>query len=77
MAPLSDELAGVILPHDHFGSHLDHNRKTIDEAVELANFRFAGETLAEIWNDGELLSTLTRPSQSYYQTQCILVVLNG
>lgn len=23
MAPLSRDLAGLVLPHDHFGSHLD------------------------------------------------------
>lgn len=30
MAPLSKELAGVILPHDHFGSHFDSQNRTID-----------------------------------------------
>ena len=30
---MSKELSGVILPHDHFGTHLDHNNKTIDEEL--------------------------------------------
>ena len=35
---LSKELSGVILPHDHFGTHLDYNNKTIEEELELQNF---------------------------------------
>ncbi|CAH2021635.1 unnamed protein product [Acanthoscelides obtectus] len=31
MAPLSRELANLILPHDHFGSHLDERGVRIDE----------------------------------------------
>ena len=50
MAPLSRELSGVILPHEHYGSHLDSQGRTINEDLEKTNFRFAGETLAEIWS---------------------------
>ena len=50
MSNLSKELSGVILPHDHFGTHLDHNNKTIDEELELQNFEYAGEILAELWS---------------------------
>ncbi|XP_036340341.1 protein dachsous-like, partial [Rhagoletis pomonella] len=50
MAPLSRELAGVILPHDSFGNHLDGNGKTVDPILEKINFRKAGEVLAEIWS---------------------------
>jgi hypothetical protein len=50
MAPLSRELAGLILPHDHYGSHLDKDCKTIDEQLEAANFAFAGKALAEVWS---------------------------
>lgn len=49
MAPLSRELSGVILPHDHFGSHLDSQCRTMDEKVEKKYFRYAGEVLANIW----------------------------
>ena len=50
MSNLNKELSGVILPHDHFGTHLDHNNKTIDEELELQNFKYAGEILAELWS---------------------------
>lgn len=50
MAPLSRELAGLVLPHDHFGSHLDASGKTTDCEREKQNFAKAGTTLAEIWS---------------------------
>lgn len=34
MAPLSRQLAGLIVPHDHFGMHLDNRGKTVDEDLE-------------------------------------------
>eukprot|EP00794_Sanderia_malayensis_P004092 gene4092-4646_t len=46
----SKELSGVILPHDHFGTQLDNNNKTIDEELELRNFEYAAEILAELWS---------------------------
>ncbi|GBP50086.1 hypothetical protein EVAR_17347_1 [Eumeta japonica] len=51
MAPLSKRLAGVILPHEHFGSHLDDKGMTTDDDLEKRNFQHAGETLAEVWRD--------------------------
>ena len=48
MSNLSKDLSGVILPHDHFGTSVDHNNKTIDE--ELENFEYASEILAEFWS---------------------------
>ncbi len=54
MAPLSRELSGLILPHDHFGSHLDPAGKTIDEELEKQNFGFAGQVLSEIWSAMEI-----------------------
>jgi len=50
MAPLSRELAGLILPHEHYGSHLDADGKTVDVELETANFAFAGRTLSEVWS---------------------------
>lgn len=50
MAPLSRELAGLILPHDHFGSHLNSSGEVINKQLELQNFQFAGETLAAVWS---------------------------
>jgi hypothetical protein len=49
MAPLSRELAGLILPHEHFGSHLDGKGQTVNDDLEKSNFAFAGKTLAEVW----------------------------
>jgi hypothetical protein len=50
MAPLSHDLAGLILPHDHFGSHLNDSGSTINVDLEKLNFRKAGQILAETWN---------------------------
>jgi hypothetical protein len=50
MAPLSHDLAGLILPHDHFGSHLNDSGTTINVDLEKLNFRKAGQILAETWN---------------------------
>lgn len=50
MAPLSRQLSGVVLPHDHFGTHLDSSGKTIDIDLELQNFKHAGECLADIFS---------------------------
>ena len=49
MAPLSHDLAGVVLPHDTFGSHNNKN-ETVDKELEMKNFAKAGEVLAEIWS---------------------------
>ena len=51
MAPLSKELAGLILPHDNFSSHLDSQVRTVDADLERQNFGHAGEVLAEVWSD--------------------------
>ncbi|CAF3564062.1 unnamed protein product [Rotaria sp. Silwood1] len=50
MAPLSHDLAGLILPHDYFGSHLNALGVTINIDLEKLNFRKAGQILAETWN---------------------------
>ena len=50
MCPLSNALTGVVLPADSYGSHLQ-NGKTIDEDLEVKNFKAAGEALASIWNE--------------------------
>lgn len=51
MAPLSRFLAGIILPYETFGSHLNSQGLTIDTDREKSNFKKAGETLAEVWNE--------------------------
>jgi hypothetical protein len=50
MAPLSHDLAGLILPHAHFGSHLNSQGETIDDELEKRNFAHAGKILAEVWS---------------------------
>lgn len=51
MAPLSRELSGLILPHDHFGSHLDDSNESTNDGLELKNFEYAGNVLCEVWNN--------------------------
>ena len=59
MAPLSHDLAGLILPHDHYGSHLNKSLKCVDSELEKLNFEKAGTVLAEVWSqtviDNELV----------------------
>lgn len=50
MAPLNQKLVGLILPHNHFDSHLDDKGYTVNDGPEKYNFEFAGEVLLEIWN---------------------------
>ena len=50
MAPLSHDLAGLILPHDYYGSHLNDWSVTINLELEKMNFRKEGILLAERWN---------------------------
>ena len=38
MAPLSHDLAGVVLPHDTYGTHLNDRNETIDKELEVKNF---------------------------------------
>lgn len=71
MAPLSRELAGVILPHDSFGTHLNASGKTVDEPLEKSNFRKAGEVLAEIWSN---LVLDNYPVHAEYVENCTLTV---
>ncbi|XP_065673667.1 uncharacterized protein LOC136090726 [Hydra vulgaris] len=49
MVPLSHDLAGIILPHDYFGNHLDSSGKTIDQKMEVENFQKAATVLAQVW----------------------------
>ena len=43
MAPLSHDLAGIILQHDSYGNHLDECGKTVDLELEKQNFFKAAE----------------------------------
>lgn len=54
MVPLSRELSGLILPLDHYGSHLDAAGKTINTDQEQQNFGFAGQVPSDIWSEVEI-----------------------
>ena len=43
MAPLSKELAGLILPYGSFGSRLDSQGRMVDPDLERQNFGHAGK----------------------------------
>ena len=51
MAPLSEALAGLLLPYDTFGNHLDSQGRTIEVELEKRNFKKAGKVLGEVWNE--------------------------
>ena len=51
MSPLSKDLSGIILPHNHYGNHLGPSGETIDTELELRNFERAGSCLANVWNE--------------------------
>ncbi|XP_015121481.1 uncharacterized protein LOC107044195 [Diachasma alloeum] len=76
MAPLSKELAGVILPYDHYGQYLHSQGRTIDTEREKTNFAFAGTTLAELWSsmvldDVPVISEFISPENSELD-ECVL-----
>jgi hypothetical protein len=50
IAILSSKLAGIILPIDHFGGHLNTQGKVIDPELAAQNFRYFKETLCKIWH---------------------------
>ena len=51
MAPLSKDAAGIVLPFDTFGTHLNSSNKTIDEELEKKIFEAAGKILASVWSE--------------------------
>ena len=50
MAPLSHDIAGIILPHDTYGTHLDDSGNTLDKKLEEENFYAAADALSDIWS---------------------------
>lgn len=49
-AVLAQDLTGLVLPYDYFGTHLNLGGYTIDAELEKTNLKKTGEVLAEIWN---------------------------
>ena len=50
MAPLSRELTGVIFDHQHYGTHLNSKKETVDIELEKRNFAYAGKALASLFD---------------------------
>jgi len=50
LATLSQDLTGLVLPHDYFGTHLNVSGLTIDAELEKQNFKNTGEVLGEVWS---------------------------
>ncbi|CAG8449488.1 6300_t:CDS:2 [Dentiscutata heterogama] len=72
---INHDLAGIILPHDTFGSHLDAQLKTSDEELEKHNFKVARDVLTSVWEDTiidgyPILVKYIEPSEeSYYSNE--------
>jgi hypothetical protein len=50
LSPMSQDLGGLILPYDHFGTHLNDNGLTEHAELEKENFKLTGDVLAEVWS---------------------------
>ncbi|CAF2849835.1 unnamed protein product [Rotaria sp. Silwood2] len=50
VSPMSHDLAGLILPHDHFGTHLNDAGSTEHAELEKENFKMTADVLAEVWS---------------------------
>ncbi|CAG8651406.1 22957_t:CDS:1 [Cetraspora pellucida] len=50
MATLSQKLAGIVLPIDKYGIHLNSQGEVINQELAKKNFQYAGETLYNLWN---------------------------
>ena len=54
MCTLSGKLAGITLPIDTFGSHLNSQGKVRDSELAKKNFCHAGEALYALWNRDQI-----------------------
>lgn len=50
LSPLAQDLAGLILPYDNFGTYLNEDGLTKHVELEKENFQSIGNILAEVWN---------------------------
>ncbi|CAI2197603.1 11474_t:CDS:2, partial [Funneliformis geosporum] len=48
-ATLSEKLAGITLPIDHFGIHLNSQEKVFNPKLTIQNFQYARKALCDIW----------------------------
>ena len=49
MSPLSHDIAGFLLPHENFVSHLDSQGNTIDVKLKKKKIFHASQVLTDIW----------------------------
>ncbi|CAB4489746.1 unnamed protein product [Rhizophagus irregularis] len=70
MATLSGKLAGITLPIDHFGKHLNSQGDVTDPELAAQNFQHAGKALCDIWSrdlifgkrvDAQYIDTIENP----------------
>ena len=57
IASLSRALAGVVIPHDSYGSHLNPRGKTVDAELEKKNFIVAENILCQITGEMDMTKT--------------------
>lgn len=50
LALLAQDLTGLVLPHNHFGTHLNISGLTVDADLEKMNFKKTGDVLADVWS---------------------------
>ncbi|CAG8819797.1 18372_t:CDS:2, partial [Gigaspora margarita] len=55
MASLSKKLAGITLPIDEYGMHLDSQENIVDKKLAQHNFEFSGNRLCELWTPDTVL----------------------
>lgn len=55
MAPLSYDIAEVMLPHNHFGSHWDSQGNKVESSLEI-NFEHTGKVPVKNWSDTVIYS---------------------
>ena len=70
MVPLSKALAGLVIPHDSYGSHLNESGETIEPELEKKNFKVAGNILSQIW--GELVLDGKSVTAEYVENELII-----
>ena len=70
MAPLSKALAGLVIPHDFCGCHLNASGETVDPELEKKNFKVAGNILSQIW--GELVLDGKSVTAEYVENELII-----
>jgi hypothetical protein len=66
MATLSQKLAGIMLPIDKYGSHLNSQGQVVDSELAIKNFRYAGKALCTLWEQGPIFG---KPVTTQYTGQ--------